>query len=411
MNPLTFPEGPDTQQLPWSQVQSSFSDVMGAYGAEAWDQNPTPALLRMMEHAQAAGKADDEILSATQAADEYGLGGALKFEGPTRRGLAEQLSNQKQRTLQIEDTLTRREPGMLTRAAGFAVGAAATMADPANIGLALIPVVGEGNEARIATALGSKIAARTVRGAAEGAVAIGLGEPVVYFANQDEQNDYTAADSMQKVLYGAAGGAVLHNFFSGVSDVAKAAYDRISPQAKESAMRATISELVQDQPVDAFTKILETDDTMARAQAIAGRSLTEQEKMDVVMGKQEMPEQMKQAAEADPTAFTSYVDQESKNIQQQNITDLENKTRSQFETDPLAATEVSEQPKIDTNAPADEQIAHLEQELSSHPDYQLAPDEEIPPELKGALDEKTRVDALEESFRQARDCIYASGLI
>jgi len=125
------------------------------------------------------------------------------------------LNRQKQK----RQTLMAGYDGWSPQVAGMLVG---SLIDPANIGLAFVPVVGEARYAQLLKNAGSMIGRAGVRagvGATEGAVGAALAEPLIYAGQQQWRNDYSAYDSLLNIAGGAAFGALLHAGVGLVRDI------------------------------------------------------------------------------------------------------------------------------------------------------------------------------------------------
>lgn len=88
-----------------------------------------------------------------------------------------------------------------------------TFADPTNIALAFVPVVGQARYAQLLARSGGFIGRTGVRigvGGTEGLVGLAPVEALNYLANQQQQADYDAYDSMLALAGGAFFGSVLH---------------------------------------------------------------------------------------------------------------------------------------------------------------------------------------------------------
>jgi hypothetical protein len=173
-----------------------------------------------------------------------------------------------------ESTIQRGPSGVVAGVAGFAAGLAANIVDPLNLASAFIPVVGEANFARIAAVAG-KVGARTVKGGIEGAVGTAALEPLTYFANTQEGQDYTMADSLRAVAFGTVLGGGLHVAGGAIGDRLTArrlsreapqtvldVVDSLSPETRELMTRGSIADLIEGRPVKAgeFAHVAAADD-------------------------------------------------------------------------------------------------------------------------------------------------------
>ncbi len=97
--------------------------------------------------------------------------------------------------------------------AGFGAGLAASFMDPINIASAFVPVAGEARVMSLmagASGIGQRAAIRAGLGAASGALGAAMIEPMIYLGQQEVQADYTLANSMLNMSFGAIMGGVMH---------------------------------------------------------------------------------------------------------------------------------------------------------------------------------------------------------
>ncbi len=97
--------------------------------------------------------------------------------------------------------------------AGFGAGLAASFMDPINIASAFVPVAGEARVMSLmagASGIGQRAAIRAGLGAASGALGAAMIEPMIYLGQQEVQADYTFANSMLNMSFGAIMGGVMH---------------------------------------------------------------------------------------------------------------------------------------------------------------------------------------------------------
>jgi hypothetical protein len=142
---------------------------------------------------------------------------------PIDERLAEIIGRQKTEQIQREG-IQSRFAGAYGTPASFAVGAIASLADPTNAALLLVPPLGEGailgGLARAGLAGG--IAARTIARAGAGAITGGgmgaAGAALQAGLSPDELGDHAISDALREIGFGAAGFAAFHAGFGGLRD-------------------------------------------------------------------------------------------------------------------------------------------------------------------------------------------------
>jgi len=192
-------------------------------------------------------------ISDTDANEQFGIPGHLSFSGPTTRVIAEQLLSQKREELARQDVYERFKGGVASQAAGFGIGLISQALDPVNVAASFVPVVGPARYAAWAARFGT-VGSRAAAGAVEGFVGNLAIEPFQYALAADEQRDYTMADSLMNVTFGAiigtgfhvAGGAIADRF-GGAAAARRAA--ELSPEVNEANLRGSIAAIIEDRPV------------------------------------------------------------------------------------------------------------------------------------------------------------------
>lgn len=109
--------------------------------------------------------------------------------------------------------LVSENQGLGGAVAGFGAGLAASFMDPINIASAFVPVAGEARVMSLmagASGIGQRAAIRAGLGAASGALGAAMIEPMIYLGQQEVQADYTLANSMLNMSFGAIMGGVMH---------------------------------------------------------------------------------------------------------------------------------------------------------------------------------------------------------
>lgn len=154
-------------------------------------------------------------LSPEEANARFGIDGQLKFDRPVRQKEAELLHGWKTEAIQRQDILARADQSGLAQGERFGARLLAMALDPVNVATSFIPVVGEARFAYLAGKVG-KIGATVVKGAVEGATGAALTEPLHYFESRQEQEDYSAADSLANIAFGSILGGGLHLGAAGI---------------------------------------------------------------------------------------------------------------------------------------------------------------------------------------------------
>jgi hypothetical protein len=204
------------------------------------------------------------IISAQEANEKYAAPG-LKFNNPLPDAVASSMYDAKLDENMRADVAARSASPIARDVVGFAAG----MLDPVNIAASFLPVIGEGNVARMlgtagAESFGAKLATRAVTGAATGAVTQAPLAALQYGLASQSQQDYTAADALKSVLMGAVFGGIAHPVVGGVLD-AFGANDPLAgafqnsplagqvgadPVLRQQAASAAIAATLEDRPVD-----------------------------------------------------------------------------------------------------------------------------------------------------------------
>lgn len=260
-------------------VPSSTSEVHGAVFGEALAQNIPARLFRSIGRSGAetgllgVGELGTEIRMepeapmAPEAANaEFGIKGHLSFDKPVPHSVAQDLNEHKQTQIEREDTINRRESGILTGgAARFVTGMLPGLLDPVNLTAGFIPFVGE---ARVASMLGrgaveamgaaERAGVRAVTGAGQGAAAMTALQPLEFALSRQEHEDYTMAMALRSIALGTAIGGGLHAGIGGAIDRATGRYrnpltqrlEEAGPEARETLLQGALAQSIEGRPVD-----------------------------------------------------------------------------------------------------------------------------------------------------------------
>lgn len=134
-------------------------------------------------------------------------------KGGIRQAELDILIRRKRDELRRDTIMAQAQPGVGTLGASLAGGLVGSFVDPSNIALAFVPVVGEARYAQLLARAGGAVGRLGVRagvGTVEGLVGLLPAEGMNYYANQQQQADYTAYESMLNIAGGAFFGAALH---------------------------------------------------------------------------------------------------------------------------------------------------------------------------------------------------------
>ena len=115
----------------------------------------------------------------------------------------------KKAEIERQSIIQRGPQGFLPATAKLATSLVTSIADPINLAMMFIPIVGEARFAAMVARAGLT-GARFRKGAMEGLVGIAAIEPLVYTAATREQSDYDLVDSLIAVTFGGVLGGGLH---------------------------------------------------------------------------------------------------------------------------------------------------------------------------------------------------------
>lgn len=195
------------------------------------------------------------MLSAEEANKRYAPPGTTITDKDIPEGAARLIGETKKREIERENIIGRYTAahGLATN---FAVGMAAFLTDPLNIGTLFLPGIGE--ETALAQlgriGIGSKVAARAVAGGATGAIAQAPLSALKYGIGQQFASDYDMRSGLRDVMFAGAAGAVLHAGFGAAGDAIRS---RVSIAGKFADSVATGEMAEQAAPIlnaDAATR-------------------------------------------------------------------------------------------------------------------------------------------------------------
>ncbi len=239
------------------------------------------------------------LLQPEEANSLYGIDGHLSFSQPVNEAYAKDLNRSKSAQITNEYLLSHGTESIAQKWGGGALGLGLAFADPSNIALAVIPVVGEARylqllgragkaavgadvvEAAVAgraallpgTVRTAEIAAggvrtalaRTVVGAANNAGGALLLEPLRMEIRNQEQTDYGFSDSLTNVLEAGAMGGILHAGIGAFVDFRREAQIKsfvkgLREETRFASHQAAISDLMHDREVTTPVEIMKLDE-------------------------------------------------------------------------------------------------------------------------------------------------------
>tara|TARA_R110002050_G_scaffold283014_1_gene431185 strand:- start:114 stop:1583 length:1470 start_codon:yes stop_codon:yes gene_type:complete len=195
------------KQTGFDQFSTSMGDMLSEVAADAWKYNPFSSIDRMVE-LRGSRDADEELIPFQELNEKYKDSGIF-FDQDEKQSTVDILVDRKEEERERQSIIQRGPKGFIAGTAKFGVGMVASMADPINLAMMFIPVVGQ---ARFLALVGKYglTKARMMRGTVEGAVGIAAVEPLVLAAATQEQSDYGLVDSLLAVTFGTLLGGGLH---------------------------------------------------------------------------------------------------------------------------------------------------------------------------------------------------------
>jgi hypothetical protein len=181
-------------------------------GKDAWKYNPVSSIIRLEELEQSKN-VNEPLVDRQKLNKEYGKYN-LFFEEDEKQSTVDILVRRKKQEIERQSIIQRGPEGELSNLylpsiAKFGTSMVASLADPINLAMMFVPVVGEIKFASMIAKYGFN-KARFAKGAIEGAVGIAAVEPLVYYAATEEQSDYGLVDSIMAVTFGTVLGGGLH---------------------------------------------------------------------------------------------------------------------------------------------------------------------------------------------------------
>jgi hypothetical protein len=274
--------------------QAPMGEVLGAVVDQTFYDNPTNQLLRMKERSAVTPHEAEQVvdpftgevlgeskaitpdmLDAETARSKIAEAG-IKYQVPDAgisAPLLDLIIRDKREAMRREQIMARAPGGVVNGSLQFAAALGASILDPLNVASAFIPVVGEARFAKMMAGAGTgafaRAGARAKVGAIEGAVGQAMIEPLMAMSASDDQIDYTAADTLRNIAFGAfmgstiraGGGAIKDKFFSSPSakpvvesdlkpTAAADIVSRMNPETHQAAMKGAIAQAASGRMVD-----------------------------------------------------------------------------------------------------------------------------------------------------------------
>lgn len=209
----------DRQKNGYDYYEQNLSSTLAAVAAENWNFNPLQMTRNYFDLVKARSmeiSQNNERVSRDELNKKYSELG-LFFEDDEFQSVVDIMVNEKQEEKDRQSIIQRGpkgswnplKSGFYVGAAKVGTGLAVSLADPFNVALSFVPVVGQSRFAYMA-ARTSLRTARLTKGAVEGAVGAAILEPIVYNVAQKLQADYDLTDSLLNVTFGTVIGGGLH---------------------------------------------------------------------------------------------------------------------------------------------------------------------------------------------------------
>jgi len=265
---------PLAQQQSIANTDSGATRYTEAIASSSMDRNPINSLMRIGEDFFSN---QGEQIAPDELNKKYSFGD-FKIDRPMTDKLAESLYQRKKDELEKQDIIRRGGDGLFRQGLGLATGFATTFVDPLNIGLALVPALGE---AKLATNLG--FAMNTIRGRAAAAAISGglqsaLSEVPVWYQARQEYADYQLSDSLMNLAFGTGAGATIGALGGAFSKW----HGTLDNEAKAALSRAAVAQMDEKGSVD-LIELIDSSEPVILKEKQLGRKLTEEEKFNALI--------------------------------------------------------------------------------------------------------------------------------
>ena len=157
------------QQTGFDQFQTGMFETLGEIAKDAWKYNPVSSAFRLSELEINRGRIDNEpLIDRQKLNDEYGKYN-LFFEEDEKQSTVDILVTRKKAEIERQSIIQRGPQGFLPGTAKLATSLVTSIADPINLAMMFIPIVGEARFASMVARAGLT-GARFRKGAIEGLV-------------------------------------------------------------------------------------------------------------------------------------------------------------------------------------------------------------------------------------------------
>lgn len=213
---------------------------------------------------------------ATQMANQQGATGLI-FDAPISPQSAQTVIDQHLAAQQRAATIENYHGGALSKVGSIATGMLVGLADPLNLAAMAIPIVPEGFvAARLASAAGAfeRTMIRGAAGAVNGAAGMAALIPYQIGMSKADYNDYTYAQALGDIAFGAAGGALGHAVLGGIFGHVP------TPETRMASLRASVGQVLDGRPVDVagiidHAEATNAADNLTKFQSVQQRILAE----------------------------------------------------------------------------------------------------------------------------------------
>lgn len=279
------PESVAVKALGLDAFQSSTGDVLSATAGSAWNNSISPRWYQALKsdvtggaHTDAADVPEVDgmgnatggtthipasgppLLSPEEATKAHGIPGVLTFRAPVTDQAAAAIAHEHQDEVARQAIIARAPDSILAGATAQTVLGFATAAlDPVNLAASLVPVVGEARMASLlmgAGSAGGRAAVRAGIGGAQGALGMGLLEPLNYALSQREQADWTMAQALKDIAFGGLLGGGLHMGGGAIADAWTGKYriaqtlENAPPELRHAMLQGSVAAHLEGRPTN-----------------------------------------------------------------------------------------------------------------------------------------------------------------
>ena len=129
------------KQTGFDQFSTSMGDMLSETAADAWKYNPFSSIDRMIE-LRGSRDTNEEIIPFQELNEKYKDSGIF-FDQDENQSTVDILVQRKEEERERQSIIQRGPKGFIAGTAKFGVGMVASMADPINLAMMFIPVVGQ----------------------------------------------------------------------------------------------------------------------------------------------------------------------------------------------------------------------------------------------------------------------------